>query len=379
MSVLVTGGALGGLAAALVLMATGCGTPREHADRTATDGGSAHQSAPARPQQPSLAQRVGQAVILSFAGPTVPGYVERALREGRAAGVILFSDNVQSAGQLRALTARLQRAAPGGALIMTDQEGGPVRIVPFAAPSDGQATQGTPGEASDQAGAAARDLRGLGVNVDLAPVADVPSVAGAALAGRAFSGDGPTVAARVAAAVRAYSRHRVGATAKHFPGLGAATVNTDDGPVTIPTVTEQDLQPFRAAIAAGVPLVMASHGLYPSLDPAHLASQSPAILGGLLRQRMGFGGVIVTDSMEAAAVTDRAPITVSAQRSLLAGADLLLLTGDGSFRPVSRHLLAAARRSPALRARLEQANARVLALKRRLGLRASAPPTPERR
>jgi beta-N-acetylhexosaminidase len=316
---------------------------------------------------------VGQAIVLSFEGTSVPPYVARALRERRVAGVILFRGNVASPRQLRALTTDLQRAAGGSALVMADQEGGPVRIVSFAAPSVGQAGQSSVGEVSSQAAATGRDLRSYGVNVNLAPVADVPSVAGAALAGRAFTGDAGTVAARVRAAVRAYEAARVGATAKHFPGLGAATVNTDDGPVTIPGSGTAELEPFRAAIGAGVPLVMAAHALYPGLDRDRIASQSAPILGDLLRGRLGFEGAVVTDSMEAAAVLERSSLTTAAERSLLAGADLLLLTGDGSFRPVSRHLLALARRDGETRRRLTEANARVRALRERLGLKPALP------
>jgi beta-N-acetylhexosaminidase len=118
---------------------------------------------------------------------------------------------------------------------------------------------------------------------------------------------------------------------------------------------------------------MASHALYPSLDRERIASQSPAILQGLLREKLGFRGLIVTDSMEAQAVLERMSLTQAAARSARAGADLLLLTGNGSFRPVSRHLVALARRDPALRARLAEGGARVAALKRQLGLRRSGP------
>lgn len=353
-----------------------CGSS-DPAQPSATGG---QPSAPRRAPALSLAQQVGQALILSFDGPVVPGYVERALREGRVAGVILFADNVASSDQLRGLTGRLQRASRHGALVMTDQEGGPVRIVPFAAPQLGQARQTTAGEARRQARATGRDLRKLGVNVNLAPVADVPSVSGAALAGRSFTGDAATVAARVRESVRGLRGARVGATAKHFPGLGGATVNTDDGPATIASFPDSDLVPFRAAVRAGALLVMASHALYPQLDRSRIASQSPAILEGLLRRRLGFEGVIVTDSMEAEAVLRRSSVAEGSAASLQAGADLLLLTGSGSFRPVSQHLLAAARRSPAVRARLREANRRVATLKRQLGLRPFAPaPTPGRR
>lgn len=356
-------------AGALALALGGCAAAgRGQDDASKESPAPKHRPAAATSGGLSLAQQVGQSLILSFDGPAVPAYVIRALRERRVAGVILFSDNVVSPDQLRSVTSTLQRAARGSALIMTDQEGGPVKTVPFAGPSAGQATQGTAQEAHAQAEGAARDLARLGINVNLAPVADVPSVAGAALAGRAFTGDAATVAARVRAAVRGYGAHRVGATAKHFPGLGATTVNTDDASATIAGLPAGDLEPFRAAVAAGVPLVMASHARYVSLDPGHIASQSPTILNALLRGKLGFGGVVVTDSMEAAAVIDHAKITQASARALVAGADLLLLTGNGSFRPVSRHLLAVARRSPPARARLAQANSRVIALKRRLGL-----------
>jgi beta-N-acetylhexosaminidase len=358
------------LVAALVLSAAaaGCGggPAAEHRSGTRSSGPPSQTRPAAGGLSP--AQQVGQALILSFEGPTVPGYVQRALREGRVAGVILFADNIVSPGQLRRLTAKLQRASGHGALIMVDQEGGPVEMVPFAAPAVGEARQETTQEAAVQASAAGRELRSLGVNVNLAPVADVPSVDGAALAGRAFAGDAGAVAARVTAAVRAYDAAGVGSTAKHFPGLGAARANTDQAPVTIPFLTSQDLAPFKAAVAAGVPLVMASHALYRNLDPNRIASQSEVILRGLLRGRLGFRGVIVTDSMEAVAVARRSSLPEAAVRSLEAGADLLLLTGDGSFRPVSRHLRALARRDPGLRSRLARANARVFALKRRLRL-----------
>jgi len=156
-------------------------------------------------------------------------------------------------------------------------------------------------------------------------------------------------------------------TAKHFPGLGGATVNTDDGPATIDRSREEleavDLPPFAAAIEAGVPLVMIGHARYPALDPGRIASQSAPILRDLLRRDMGFDGVVVTDSMEAAASLATGDITTVSERSLRAGADLLLLTGQGSFAPVSEHLGEAARDSTGLRLRVRESAARVLDLK----------------
>jgi beta-N-acetylhexosaminidase len=160
----------------------------------------------------------------------------------------------------------------------------------------------------------------------------------------------------------------VAATAKHFPGLGGATVNTDDGPATIDRSRTEleatDLPPFEAAIRAGVPLVMVGHARYPAFDPDRIASQSSAIVEDLLRARLGFRGVVVTDSMEARASLATGTITTVSERAIRAGADLVLLTGQGSYAPVYEHLLERAQSSPAFRARVRESAARVLALKR---------------
>jgi beta-N-acetylhexosaminidase len=170
-------------------------------------------------------------------------------------------------------------------------------------------------------------------------------------------------------AVAGWSAGGVAATAKHFPGLGGATVNTDDGPATIERSRAEleaaDLPPFAAAIEAGVPLVMIGHARYPALDAERIASQSAPILEDLLRRRLGFRGVVVTDSMEASASLATGDVATVSERAVRAGADLLLLTGAGSYRPVLDHLVEAARRSPGLRLRIRESAARVLALRQR--------------
>ena len=332
----------------------------------------ARSPAPA-PRPAAAARAVGELLILRFAGRRAPAYVTRALRDGRAAGVVLFADNVEGPRQLRRLTAQLQRAARGDALVCTDQEGGAVRNVPWAGPASPQPSQSTPALASGAARDAARALRGAGVNVNLAPVADVPSGAAPVLAGRAFPGEPRRVAALMRAALEGYREGRVAATVKHFPGLGAAGANTDDAAVTITAsaaeLERRDLEPFRAAAAARAPLVMASHALYPALDRERIASQSPLVLTRLLRGRLGFEGAVMTDSLEAAAVTARSSVELAAARSVRAGADLVLMTGQGSYTRVHRGLVRRAERSAAFRERVEQAGGRVDRLKRGLGLR----------
>jgi beta-N-acetylhexosaminidase len=330
-------------------------------------GGAAHGS-PDAVAALTLEQQVGQLLVLSFSGTTAPGYVREALRERRVAGVILFGGNITGPAQLRALTREL-RAQGGRPLVAVDQEGGSIRRLPWAPPARTAAEQLAAGAVRSDAVAAARELRAAGVTVTLSPVADVPSVAGAALERRAFSRDARVTSDAVRAAVRGWRAGGVAATAKHFPGLGGAPANTDDALVTIRRSRAQleavDLPPFAAAIAAGVPLVMVGHARYPALDRARIASQSRPIVDGLLRGDLGFRGVVVTDSMEARASLATGSITKVSERAVRAGADLLLLTGRGSYPPVYEHLLAVARRSPAFRERVRESAARVLELKQR--------------
>jgi beta-N-acetylhexosaminidase len=280
-------------------------------------------------------------------GPTLPDYLERRLKAGETVGVILFGGNAPTEAGTKKLTASIQKAAGGDALVMTDQEGGDIRSLAFT---------------SDIAG-----IREAGVNINLAPVADVAQP-GSVMEGRAFSGD---VSAQTVAAVKELTNTGVGATVKHFPGIGRAVENTDDAPVTIDATRQEldtDLDPFRAAIEADAPLVMAGHALYPAFDPDQIASQSPAVLQSLLRQELGFEGAVITDSLEADAVLSRSSVEVAAERSLAAGADLLLMTGQGSWIHVFPYLLKRARKSPALRERIAESYERVQGLKQRLGL-----------
>ncbi|MBD0281025.1 MAG: glycoside hydrolase family 3 protein [Thermoleophilaceae bacterium] len=327
------------------------------------------RSAVAAVDRLSLREQVGHVLISSFDEPAAPDYIRRRLRARETAGVILFARNGGPQDHWRSLTRSLQREAGGVALIMVDQEGGPVRTVSFAGPAAGQPFQGGPPAVELAAREAGRELRSVGVNVNLAPVADV-AAPGSALGPRAFAGDASAVAASARSSIRGMREARVGATAKHFPGLGASPVNTDDASVTLDidraTMDERELPPFQAAIAERVPLVMLSHALYAALDGESIASQSSAIVSGLLRGELGFEGVIVTDSIEAQAVLDRSGVAEAAERSIEAGVDLVLMTGSASWNEVFPRLLERARESSAFRRRVRESAARVLELKRLL-------------
>jgi beta-N-acetylhexosaminidase len=323
----------------------------------------------------SLERQVGQLLVISFSGTRAPAYVTDALRAGRAAGVILFGGNAPSAASVRALSASIQRAAGGDAIVSLDQEGGDIRTLTFAPPQHGQASQPTPAAARASARSTAAALRDAGIDVTLGPVADVAAgTPGSFMAGRAFPGGASAVADSVSAAVGAYLGAGIEPAPKHFPGVGGATQNTDFGSAAIERTSArllaEDLVPYRAALRAGARIVMVGHARYPRIDDANIASQSRAIVTGLLRERLGFDGVVMTDSLEAEAVDAATPgdadVGAAALRALRAGDDLLLLTGPGSFPLAREALLRAARRDPATRARVAESASRVVELRARL-------------
>ncbi|HEY2268296.1 MAG TPA: glycoside hydrolase family 3 N-terminal domain-containing protein [Streptosporangiaceae bacterium] len=285
-------------------------------------------------------QLAGQRVIFSYPGLTVPAALLQQIRAGQAAGVIFFSENIADETQIAAAIRQLrqaQRSSPvtSPLLLMTDQEGGLVRRLPGApAPSEKQVGAAAhPASAASSAGTGAgRNLAGVGMNVNLAPVLDVYHAPGdfTDQFQRSYSSHSATVTACGKAFITAQQRAGVAATAKHFPGLGTATAaqNTDTGRVTLTEslsgLRARDEAPYPAAIAAGVKLVMASWAIYPALDARRPAGLSPAVIQGELRGRLGFRGVTITDAIEAGAL---AAFGSDAQRAVLAagaGMDLLL-------------------------------------------------------
>ena len=287
-------------------------------------------------------QLAGQRVIYSYRGLTPPPSLLRLIRRGEAAGVIFFAGNMAGPGQLAAVARELQqanlsRANPVHAplLLMTDQEGGDVRRLP-GPPAQSEKQIGQSAGPARLAGAgAAANLRAAGLNVNLAPVLDVYRSPGGFIGqyGRSYSSNPRRVAGLGAGFITAQQAGGVAATAKHFPGLGAATraQDTDLGPVTL-TVSRAELRgvdelPYRAAIAAGVKLVMVSWAVYPALDPARPAGLSPVIVQGELRQRLGFRGVTITDALGAGALAAFGGPGHRGRLAALAGMDLLLCAG----------------------------------------------------
>lgn len=331
----------------------------------------------APPPRLTLRQLVGQRLVASFRGTAAPPQrlLDR-IRRGEIGAVILFAENTPSIARTRALADRLQRIPrPAGLrdplLIMIDQEGGLVRRLPDAPPSRSASELAVAGAAAvERAGrATGQALRRAGVNVDLAPVADVPR-AGSAMRrerrtfGRRAAQIGP-LAARFA---RGLVGARVQATAKHFPGFGAARVNTDFEPATISlsrsALRRTDAASVRTVVDAGARLVMLSNAIYPSLDRTRPATLSRAIATDELREAFGFDGVSVTDDLEANALRPYGGPGALAEQSARAGADLLLFGRTYAATESAATALERAARAGRLdRDELEASAARVLALR----------------
>jgi beta-N-acetylhexosaminidase len=354
--------ALGAAAVAVVagiglVKLAGSGQPVNHtaaagsaAARSAVEGSSRVKPAAVKPAAlPPLspAQLAGQRVIYSYSGLTPPANLLRWIRAGKVGGVIFFTGNISSRAQLAAAAAELNQAnaSPGNPLrhypllLMTDQEGGLVRRLPGAPDlSEKQIGEAAhPAAAAKTAGrGAARNLTGAGLNVNLAPVLDVYRAPGNFddQFGRSYSSNPRKVSYLGADFIKAQQATGVAATAKHFPGLGAAATaqNTDQEPVTLNvplgTLRSTDEYPYRAAIRAGVKLVMVSWAIYPALDPGVPAGLSARIAGGELRQRLGFTGVTITDALEAGALQAFGTIRHRAALAAGAGMDLILCSAQ---------------------------------------------------
>jgi beta-N-acetylhexosaminidase len=335
----------------------------------------------------SIAQLAGERVIYAYSGLNPPASLISAIRAGEAAGVILFGPNVSSVEQVRAVVDELQKANAASPihaplLILADQEGGEVRRLPgppaFSERTIGQSAN--PALAAQAGTEAGRSLLAAGVNVNLAPVLDAARHPHDFIDefGRSYGSDPLQVARLGRAFIEAQQRTGVAATAKHFPGLGAAArgQDTDSRPVSLdvpaPELRSVDEAPFQSAIAGGVKLVMTSWAVYPALDPSLPAGLSTRVVQDELRGRLGYSGVTITDTLSAAALSRYGTL---AQRGLLAagaGADLMICSAiNGDDDPSGGlsvlHAIAGAIADGRLSRRAaEQSAARVLALRRRL-------------
>ncbi len=314
--------------------------------------------------------------MVGVSSPSPSRQLLSAVRAGHVGSIILFASNLVSRRQSLALTGALQRAAHAGGnpqlLISVDQEGGQVKRLPGGPPSlapPEMAATGNPGVARRQGAATAHYLQQWGINMDLAPVADVPTFAGAFIwrQGRAFSFNAGRVAEYATAFALGLQSGGVAATAKHFPGLGTAATDTDFKRQELaPSAAQRNaaLIPYQSMIARGLDAVMLATAGFPAYDPTGSpAALSAPIAQQLLRGRLGFRGVTITDALVTPTGHDERTAGLLAAE---AGADILLYTDSAPGELAT--LQTALRRKRIGIGPATASYRRILALKRTLGL-----------
>ena len=348
----------------------------------------------------TLREKIGQMLLVGFRGctPAESALIARDIREHHLGGIILFDQdmtggtidtanrrrNIESPAQVKALLAHLQAQSRIPLLTAIDQEGGrvnrlkPVYGFPASISHEELGRLDQPAETYRHAAVTAQTLASLGLNLNLAPVVDLdahpdnPIIKGK---GRSFSADPEAVARHAAEFVRAHRAHGVMSCAKHFPGHGSATGDTHLGLVNVTTTwNERELIPFQRLIAAGLcDAVMSAHVFNAKLDSTHPATLSRAVLTDLLRGKLGFEGVIMSDDMEMKAIADHYGLENSIPAAIEAGVDLLCFGNNLSYDSVIagraagiiERAVAAGRIPESL---IDESCERVLALKRQAGM-----------
>ena len=341
----------------------------------------------------SLEQKVGQVFMLGFEGTMLTEQNRALVHDLHLGGVTLFARNIENAQQLARLNADLQSIAdPVPLFISVDQEGGlVVRVTQGATIFPGNmavGATGDPGLARRLAEAQAEELLAMGVNMDLAPVIDVnTNPLNPVIGVRAFGSEPGLVSQMGVATIEGLQRNGLSAVGKHFPGHGDTAVDSHLDLPLVPHPLERlestEFQPFRAAIRAGVDGIMTAHVYVPAIEPQaeRPATLSHAVLTGLLRERLGYTGLILTDALDMGAIKRNRTSAEAAVEAFEAGADLLLVAGitaqdraDLAEGPPA--LLAAVQSGRISEERLNASVLRILEAKARRGLLAErgAPP-----
>ena len=335
-------------------------------------------------EQPSLLpldMAVGQMMAASFGGPAITDGLRHLILDEKVGTVLVFGDNFTDAASLARLTADLQALGrqaglPAPLLVTLDEEGGRVMRVTdgvAALPSEQELGGRGPQGVHDAVAATAAGLHRLGVQLDLAPVADLrTNPADAVIGDRSFGGDAAAVGPLVAAAVGGLHDGGVAATLKHFPGLGGAA---GDPHAAIPSDRESldqwaatQARSFQAGIDAGADAVMTTAVVVPGLDPSGTpALFSRAVVTGLLRDRLHFEGVIVTDGLGMGGITTRYSLPDATVVAIRAGNDLVLLnSADAAYQASAIEAVKQQVRSGSIAMDQVQASAaRVIALRAR--------------
>ncbi|MFL5782766.1 MAG: glycoside hydrolase family 3 N-terminal domain-containing protein [Thermoleophilaceae bacterium] len=331
-----------------------------------------------------LERKVAQLMLVGFSGTDANASFLSKLKELELGGVALDRRNYIGRTELGALTDAIRNAAAGRdrqpPFVVAQQEGGDFSAFPDLPPGSAPGELGDPSDGAVAARLTAKFLKRLGLNGVLAPDVDVGAGGADQLGPRAFSDDPHEVSAYGAAVVSAFRKARMLTAPSHFPGIGAATESTDEGPTSVgldmAALGRRDLTPFRAAIKAGAPAVLVGHAAYAPDSFVVPASLSHEIETNLLRGGLGFRGIAITDDLDAGAIVAGNTVPKAAVQAVQAGADMVWISGPKDWEPAYQALLAAARSRQISPVRLNSAVARIVTVKRELGLRNRAKAKP---
>lgn len=356
----------------------GVGSQLEQAEATAPPPRAAtDRREAAQPPAASPGDLVDRVMLVGFDGSGPDADVVEELHDHHYGGVLIdggnWSGSASDGKLIDAIRSSVDGAGLPAPLVAADQEGGDYRALPELGPAESEAEIGADGDAAAAerwAESSGEELAHAGIDLNLAPVADIGAL-DSPIAARAFSGDVGLTAAMTAASVRGCEHAGIACAVSHFPGIGAASQDTDAGPATIGldarTLRRRDVVPFRAAFAAGAPAVVVSHGLYSAYDPVTPASLSRQITTGMLRGELGFDGVAISDDLAAGAVSATGRPGRSAVAAINAGIDLVQVGDPDDVRRVRLSLLDALRSGEISMGRMIEAAGRVGTLSRQLG------------
>ncbi|MDZ4277772.1 MAG: beta-N-acetylhexosaminidase [Dehalococcoidia bacterium] len=332
-----------------------------------------------------LEVKIGQMMMAGFAGTSVDVDVASLIEQYHLGNVVLFGPNVTAPDSLRALTTEIQQRAQEQneglpALISADQEGGTVtRLTSDFGYTEFPNAQvlgciDDPQLTREVGRVMGEEMRAVGINMDLAPVLDVnDNPANPVIGPRAF-GSAPTVVSTNGLAFMAGLQSTgVAATGKHYPGHGNTSVDSHEALPVVNKTREElettELAPFAAAVGQGsADVIMTAHVLYPALDPDLPATLSPSIIDGVLRSELGFGGVVMTDSLNMGAIAEITTVGEAAVQSVEAGVDLIAFSSSASTASIYESLLEAVQSGRISEERIDQSVERILAMKDRLGV-----------
>jgi beta-N-acetylhexosaminidase len=330
----------------------------------------------------SLREKVGQLVMFAPGGLSLGATERQIMEQHHLGGLILFARNYRDRSQLSSLTHQIQRTArrsnrlSAGALISVDQEGGVVKRFPdmpprYSAPQLGDINKES--VAYDEGRATAWALKSSGVNFNLAPVADLDLPPNHVMRSRSFGANRFKVGRLARAFTKGLQSRRVAASAKHFPGLGGATLNSDDGPAYVRRTRRQlkreDALPFHRMIGARLRTVMVGHAMYTNFGGNRPASLSHLIATKRLRKEFDFEGVAISDDLGALGWRFDGAIARACPATIRAGVDVALLAGGaGLARECAGEIYRAVREDRISKARLDRSVRRVLELKVWMGI-----------